>query len=129
MWDLERSLVPVAPVFFEPFLTAGGPSGCPGLRTSQHLSAFGRDKPTERSGETGADLLATTRDLELVDIGIHGDRRASVSHLPLHTNRIEAALGEVRAVDVPQVNVSFAPPAGLRRAAAALSSPRVETFW
>jgi hypothetical protein len=47
-----------------------------------------------------ADLLATTRGLEFVDVPIHGDRRASVSHLPLDAEGIEAALSEVGAVHV-----------------------------
>ena len=52
------------------------------------------DAPAECSDEMLADLLATTRSLEFVNVEVHGDRRSSV-HLPLQTNRVEAALGEM----------------------------------
>jgi hypothetical protein len=53
------------------------------------------DEAAERRGEMLADLLPPLRRLELMDVQIHGDRGASVAHLALHANRVEAALGEM----------------------------------
>ena len=60
-------------------------------------------QPAERGGEAVADLLATTRGLELVDVEIHRDRGAGVSHLPLDADGIKPALREVRAVCVAKI--------------------------
>ncbi len=39
-------------------------------------------------------MIAAAGGLELVDVEIHGDRGACVAHLPVHSDGVEAALGE-----------------------------------
>ena len=50
-----------------------------------------------------AELFSPASGLELVDVEVHRDRRARMSHLTLDANGVEAALGEMGTAGVPQV--------------------------
>jgi len=84
--------VPSLPSLFKPFLDLRRPERVLGPSLRSELVRF--DEPTEGGGEAVGDMIAAAGCLELVDVEIHGDRGACVAHLPVHSDGVEAALGE-----------------------------------